>query len=254
MTTIDMKLAERGQRVSRIGLLDQGRYHLKLEALYRDALRAVGWRPEQTAEMAAHLELLDTQHAEAIEARADSKGDRRREQSAIDDAKACKRKLVVAFTDLHADGLVTPEDFDIVRKSGDLKRSPPRISAYLADVRKPVAKYKELLTPFVDGRCPLALIDAVKAELDSAQGIQEINLATLPLETLKVYERKGRLLMLIEKMNRRGKIAFDGQAEILGRFNKDLLLRARKLLRAKSTIEAAEPSGDIPGNGEERSA
>lgn len=88
------------------------------------------------------------------------------------------------------------------------------------------------------------LIDAVKGELDAAQGVQEAGLAGLPIETLKVYEAKGRLLDLIEKMNRRGKIAFDGQAHILALFNKDLVLRARTKRRATSTVEAV---GDVEG-------
>lgn len=236
-TTIDMKLAAKGQRVPRIGLLDQGRYHIDLEARYSAELYRAGWRPEDTSEIADMVALLDTQHAETIEARADSKADSRHEQSSIDEAKSCKRKLVLAFTDLYADGLVMPEDFDIVRKSGDLRRSAPRISAYLADVRKPVEKYAPLLERYFNGQCALSIVDAIKAELDSAQSKQEVNLATLPQETLKIYEIKGRLLSRIERMNRCGKIAFDGQAHIIGRFNKDLIRRARLKRRTQSGIE-----------------
>lgn len=240
--TIDMKLAEKGRRQPRLGLLDQGRYHLQLEIKYRGALHAAGWRPMHTNELTELVDFLDTQHAEAIEARADSRGNRRREQEAIDDCKACKRKLVHAFTDLYEDGIVTPEDLDIVKKSGPLGRSTPKISAYLADIRKPVAKYDAALRGFF-GESALAMVDRVKADLDEAQGAQEAGLASLPHETLKIYEAKGRLLASIEKMNRIAKIAFDGQAHIIGEFNKDLLRRARTKRRAASTVE---PIADMP--------
>jgi hypothetical protein len=41
----------------------------------------------------------------------------------------------------------------------------------------------------------------------------------VPRETQKVYEAKGRLLSLIEEMNKVGKIAFWGQNDIAGLFN-----------------------------------
>lgn len=244
--TIDMKLAERGRRLSRYGLLDQGRHQIHLEITYRGALHAVGWRPMHTQELIDTVNFLDTQHAEAIEARAESRGNTRREQEAIDAAKACKRKLVHAFTDLLEDGVVTPEEFDIVRKSGSLRRSSPKISAYLADIRKPVAKYDAELHRYF-GESALAMVDRVKAELDEAQGVQEAALSSLPQETLKVYEMKGRLLMIIEKMNRFAKIAFDGQAHIVGLFNKDLIRRGRQPRRSQSTVEPAEIADTCEG-------
>lgn len=240
VTTINMKLVEKARSVPLVGLLDQGRNHAELEVRFRDDLHAAGWRLEDTNELLTTIHLLDTQHAQTIEARADSKADRRREQNAIDDAKAIKRRLVIAFHDLYADDIASIEDLDILRKSGQLRRSTARISAYLGVIRKPVEKYDEHLKSFFNGESALAILDSVKAELDAAQSTQEVNLATLPLETLKVYELKGRLLALIEKMNRRGKIAFDGQAHIVGLFNKDLILRARQIRRSTSAVEPVE--------------
>lgn len=246
MTTIDMKFAIKGQRVPLLGALDQGRYHIDLGTQHTRELYAAGWRPEDLAEMVELVGLLDTQHAHAVEARADSKANYRREQSAIDDAKTCKRKLVLAFTDLHALGLVTPEDFDIVYRSGDLRRSSPRISSYLADVRKPVERYAALVDRYFNEESALSMIDAIKAELDAAQSKQEVDLATLPEETLKIYELKGRLLTLIERMNRCGKIAFDGQAHLIGRFNKDLVRRSRSIRRSQSGVEPASGGDTKP--------
>lgn len=241
---VDMKLVEKGYRHSRLGLLDQGRKQIELEFKYRGALRAAGWKPELTEQMLRVIDHLDSQHAELLDTRGDARSDTRREQAAIDGAKALKRKLVHAFDDLYDDARIRPEDHKIVKNSGTLGRSSIRISAYLADVRKQVEKHAPLLSEFFDGECVLTLVDNVKAELDAAQATQEVNLSALPLETLKVYELKGLLLTLIEKMNRRGKIAFDGQAEILALFNKDLLRRARKVVRAKSTVEVVGDAGE----------
>ena len=43
----------------------------------------------------------------------------------------------------------------------------------------------------------------------------------------------------IEDLNRAGKMAFDGDAVQIARFNKDILLRARKA-RAQAEVAAAE--------------
>ncbi|MBU1509712.1 hypothetical protein KKD52_05075, partial [Myxococcota bacterium] len=45
---------------------------------------------------------------------------------------------------------------------------------------------------------------------------------------LERLELKGRLLDLIDELNGVARIAFDGQAEKRARFNKDMLLRARR--------------------------
>lgn len=244
--SLDMKLVKKGERQPRLDLLDQGRKHLELESRYRGALRAVGWTAEMTAQLSDAVDVLDAKHAEALEKRADSKADTRREQQWVDEAKVFKRKLVIAFDDLYDDGLVRQEDYDIVKRSGRLGRSPVRISAYLADIRKQVEKYAPLLVEF-GGRDALARLDYVKAELDAAQSQQETSLSELPQETLKLYETKGRVLVLIEKMNRRARLAFDGQAHILGLFNKDLILRARR--RRSSSV--VEPIGGTEPQGEE---
>jgi hypothetical protein len=65
-----------------------------------------------------------------------------------------------------------------------------------------------------------------------------------PDETLALYGVMGKVLEEIEDLNRAGKIAFDGDAAMRGKFNKDILLRARKG-RAKKAA-AAPPAGAAP--------
>jgi len=50
----------------------------------------------------------------------------------------------------------------------------------------------------------------------------------VPEDKIEIFGAKGRVLEMIEDLNRAGRIAFEGQAETVGKFNKDVLLRARR--------------------------
>lgn len=233
---IDMNLVVKGTQVSREGVLDQVLHHRGLEAKYRIDLQAVGWTPANSTEFLDCFDYLKTRIHETADARADSKTDRQTEQYAITEAKGFKRKLLLGFADLAAEGRVLPADYDLVRKSGSLDRSTPKILGYFAKIRGQIDKYDAALTPYFSGVSALSIFNAVQAQLEDAQSAQELNLKALPQETLKIYEMMGRLLMLIEKINRLGKIAFDGDAATIGLFNKDLINRARKTRRSVSTV------------------
>ncbi len=66
--------------------------------------------------------------------------------------------------------------------------------------------------------------------------------APAPGETLALYAVMGKVLEQIEDLNRAGKIASDGDAATRGKFNKDILLRARKAQVKKA--EDAPKAGD----------
>lgn len=233
---IDMEFVKKGLTVPRDGLLDQSNLHIRLEAKYHVALIAAGWTVANRADLQAAYDFLKTTMAETWDARVLNQTERATEQSVIGDAKALKRVLVHAYRDLLADKQVEPADFKKIYQSGTLGRSSRAFIDYLAGIHATVTRHDTLLAPYFGGTSPLTHIGSVLSDLEDAQGLQELNLKALPQETLKVYEAKGRLLSLIEKMNRIGKIAFDGQAEIIAEFNKDLILRARKP-RTKSTVE-----------------
>lgn len=234
----DMKLVEKGRKVPRKGLQDQARYHMVIEAKHRGALQAAGWTPENSAQLRDCYEFLESQMAATVEARSDSRENANMEQAWIDEAKSFKRKVVEAFILLHGDGVVRNDDRRVVEESGSLRRSTPAILEYLTLIHDKVARYDRDLCPFFGGESALAILERTRAGLAETQGIQEAALAALPQETLRVYEAKGRLLSLIERMNRIARIAFDGQAHILAEFNKDLILRARKR-RSQSMVETA---------------
>lgn len=242
--TISMDFVAKGIQVSRVGLLDQALYHRALEAKYRAALQRAGWASAHSVEFIDCFEYLKTHIHDTADARAESKTDREVEQEAISDAKAFKRKLLLGFMDLSAERRVLAADYDLVRKSGRLARSTPKILGYFAKIRGQIEKYDSHLAPYFDGASALSIFDRVRSNLENAQSKQELNLKALPQKTLKIYETMGRLLMLIEKMNRAGKIAFDGEAHIIGEFNKDLLNRARQKRRAVSTVETVAEAGE----------
>lgn len=237
---IDMNLVLKGTQTSREGLLDQSLHHKGLEAKYLSALLNSGWTLANSREFLDDFDYFKARIHQVADARADSKTDRHNEQSAITEAKSFKRKLLLGFADLSVERRVLPADYDLVRKSGRLERSTPKILGYFAKIRGQVEKYDAALAPYFGGTSALSLFENVRAALEDAQGTQELNLKALPQETLKLYEVMGRLLTAIEKMNRIAKIAFDGQALVIAEFNKDLLNRARKARRSASTVEPVD--------------
>ena len=56
----------------------------------------------------------------------------------------------------------------------------------------------------------------------------------------------GKVLEQIEDLNRAGKNAFDGDAATRGKFNKDILLRARKAQAKKTAEDAPKAGGAAP--------
>jgi hypothetical protein len=56
----------------------------------------------------------------------------------------------------------------------------------------------------------------------------------------------GTVLEQIEDLNRAGKSAFDGDAATRGKFNKDILLRARKERAKKKGEDAPKGGGAAP--------
>jgi len=238
MDSIDYKWVAKGASIPLAGILDQARYHVRLAETYASELATKGWTREHTNMLLVAIAHIESERAYALEARDQSKANREREQTAITESKAFKADLVMAFDDLYFEGLISQDDRQAAKRTnGPLGRSAPAISRYLGEVRRLVEKHDNKLCPYFGGKSALALLDEVKDELDAAQMKQELDYKALPVETLKVYEAKGRALHLIEKMNRIGKRVFAGQAEKIALFNKDLILRDRKKRRSTSAVE-----------------
>ena len=93
-------------------------------------------------------------------------------------------------------------------------------------------------TRFFERQKASELVKAAWERLRAADAVQEKTRLDLPTETLALLELKGRVLDLIEEINGIARIAFEGQAEIRAKFNKDLLYRGR---RARKAAPAAPP-------------
>lgn len=247
--SVDLDLVEKGARIPLIGLVDQGLAHIELCQQHDDALRSHGWSEDLMAEFIRAVDRVRDERAAVIEARTESKDNRAREQAAVTEAKAFKRKLVHAFTDLRADKAVSDHVHKGVIRSGRLGRSPALFSGYFTDIKPHVEALDGELRRYFQGESPATMLREIVHELDTSQAIQETNYQALPLETQKLYEAKGHLLMMIEKINRIGKIAFDGNAKMIALFNKDLINRARQKRRTTSGLEAVEPA--VSAEGEE---
>lgn len=234
---VDERLAKKGMGEPREGLIEQGLASAELATKNAAALAEENWSPEKTAELKSVVGLLETEVAEQIEARTQlgSAGDDR--ERAIDDAKAFIRRLRLAIPEClqtTAVKTVKAESFEI-NGGGSLRRSPRKISQYLLEIRPSVEALDEDLKPFFRNTAPSTLLDARKTQLDAANAVRHVVIGELPEATQGVYEAKGRVLELIENLNRAGKRAFDGDATKIAQFNKDLLLAARKKRKKKET-------------------
>lgn len=200
MDTIDYTLVAKGSKVPHAGILDQARYHARLAETHVAELATKGWTRAHAGMLLAAVALIDNERSRALDARDESKANHFREQAAITIAKTFKADLVMAFDDLYFEGLIDAKARERIRTThGPLGRSAPAISKYMADVRSLVEKHEEQLRPYFEGESAHTLLVTFKDELDEAQVKQETDYKSLPRETLKVYEAKGRALFLIEK-------------------------------------------------------
>lgn len=225
---VDMRLVRKGKGEPREGLLKQGEAHIALGKQYAEALIESGWSSEDTVELEKNVVLLRSKRAPAAEAREQEEDEPvDAESRAISEAKAFIRRLRNALPralreakegELHADA------FEIRERLG---RSAKVISAYLTRVRPSVEKLDDDLRKHFAGKTASELLDNVKNALAAAERPGDALHPAETAEVLAYYDLKGRILEGIEDLNRAGRIAFEGQGEVVGKFNKDILLRAR---------------------------
>lgn len=242
---LDARLIRKGMREPREGLIQQARMHVALAKQYERALREHGWMPADTDTLHTGLVLLDTEMSRQADERGLSLQATRDEGEAVDNAKIFIRRLRYALPRVLRDTCATGVSEESFAVHGRLGRSSPQISAYLTRITEAVVKLDADLAPYFGGAAPSRLLQEVKARLDAADTVQEMQLASLPLDTARVYEAKGRVLQSIEDLNRSGKSAFDGDATTVALFNKDLLGRARK--KRKVTLGRKVSGDDVTG-------
>jgi hypothetical protein len=222
---IDMRLVRKGKSEPITGLVRQGEAHVALGKQYAEALIESGWASEDTAELEKNVALLKSKRLPGGGADDDNVVDH--EATAVGDAKIFIRRLHNALPRALRETTAAEVSPDVFESGERLGRSVKTISAYLTKIRSSVEKLDGDLMRHFGGKKASEALDKVSdalttvTEEDGAQG-------TDTEETLSYYELKGRVLEGIEDLNRAGRIAFEGQGEVVGKFNKDILLRARR--------------------------
>lgn len=241
---MDEKLITSGAGVNLMGLRQQYPQHVQLGRLYEKQLARAGWKPDMTDELELYGLELDTAKSAKLEARTESRIKAMTEAEARTEAKRIIRLVRNALPDVleeldASEAAALKQDFKV---GEPINRSTPRAVAYLVKTQKAVKRLDEAFRPYFDEKSVYAMHSAILDRLSSADAEQEFARAQLPADTRAFYELKGRVLKLILKMNRLAKNAFDGQAHIIGQFNKDLLLRATRNKTMPAVEEAVDES------------
>lgn len=239
--TLDNRLANKGKDEPRDGLAQQGKVHVGLAKQYATELGDNGWSGEDTDELAANVVKLE-QAAGSQAAAYDHAGhSSTAESQAVDSAKAYLRKLRNALPRALRESPSLGVAAASFHAGETLGRSTPKISKHLAAIRPAVATLDAALKPYFKSETASHLLDAVKSALNKADTTQELARKDAPGETRALYAVMGKVVEQIEDLNRAGKSAFDGDAATRAKFNKDILLRARKE-RVKKKAEGAPPA------------
>ncbi len=236
MTTIDQRLARKGKGQPRQAVLQQARVLQQLGVDHPAILADHGWDDGDTTRLGTNITGLEY----AVEGRADTGNESdhmtRGEQAALDAVKVFLRRLRLALPRALRENTAAGVTIASFSVDEPLRRSTPRTIAYLIKIRPAVLSLDEVLKKHFAGQKPSVELDVLKTALEKADTDQETAQAAGPVETQALHEAMGRVLEDIEDLIRAGKSAFDGNATMVAKFNKDLILRARR----RKKDEAAE--------------
>ncbi|MDP1917260.1 MAG: hypothetical protein Q8L14_13555 [Myxococcales bacterium] len=230
--TLDAELVAKGKGEPLEGVKAQGREHLTLIDKHPE-LKDFGWEDAGTTQLAKDVEFISTTEAARSEASDSSAIDTLTQEARIDDSKKLVRSirnvLPAALRKAKKDGVVIDKK---LLASGRLGRVVPAIVSYLTTVEPTVKRIDKYLQPYLKV-VPSTRINEVRKALEAADTKQEASLGATTEYTAKLNEAKGRVVEAIEELNGIAKNAFDGNAAVIGKFSKDLLLRARRERAAK---------------------
>ena len=240
---VDQRLVKKGRGEPRIELAQQLRVSGGHWESHKDALAAAGFDAADGPKFLEYASKLESEVARQAEAKGGSEGKTRAEGAAMDLAKGLVRKVRNIIRPALRKQPVVGVTVDSFASGGPLERSTPKMSAYLNQIIRPLETAEASLKPYFGGAKPADLARDIKDKLDKADTAQETALASLPLETQQVYETKGRAVELIEELNAVAKNAFDGNAQVVALFNKDILLRGRKTRKTAEEPMPPNPAG-----------
>jgi len=229
--SFDKTLVAKGLREPLPGVLAQARYHGALAKLHAAPLAEKKWSASDTEALVVATDAVDTAKAQQLDERAGAHGDTRDQAGAVSSAKTLIQKLRLVLPLVladHADALGDINKKVFAVPGGELGRSPGTVSAYLNQIAPALTKLDPFFAGYFDDQKLSELARAAKLKLDQTSATQDLSEANLPDEALALQEQKGKLLKLIDRLNALGKLRFHGDAATSGKFNRDLLLAARK--------------------------
>lgn len=240
--TVDMRLAAKGKSEPREALTQQGRAHIQLAKQYADALIESGWSEDDTTALERAVAKLEETTGTETDTRISLTDASDDESPAVSDAKSFIRRLRNALPRALRESQAESVNAEAFETGDRLGRSASKIAGYLGKIRPSVEALDPVLAKHFGGKKASETLDAVKSALEKTDTSQDSSLTHLPEPTLSLYETKGRVLEMVEDLNRAGRIAFEGQAETVGKFNKDILLRARRD-RASKAMRSNQAEG-----------
>lgn len=240
---MDDAMMKKGAREPLRALVAQAKVTLGLakKAEYVAPLAGAGWEAAETTSLEQLLGDVDTKEALALDAR----GTARRATQTEAAARRAAKLLVRRERNARPSALERARKANLAvdekaLRSGELGDSTPDLVEHLRKLEQEVKRLDEHYKPYNKKQSLYAQLVAARQALETADQTQETSHQTAPVETKTLNEKKGRLLSKLEELNRLAKNAFEGQAEIVGLFNKDLLLRGR--LEAEAEAGVARPT------------
>lgn len=240
MTTIDPRLVRKGKGQPRRAVLQQARVCLELVTEHQTVLVDYGWDNADTTRLMQGIQALEKTLGGHADSSHEAENLTHDEQAALDAVKAFLRRLRLALPRVLRDNPTAGVTMNAFALDEPLRRSTPRFVAYLIKIRAAVVALDGPLQKHFGGKKASMELDTVKAALEKADTDQEAAQASGPVETQALNETVGRLLEDIEDIIRAGKSAFDGNAAMVAKFNKDLILRARRA--GKNESDDAPPA------------
>lgn len=223
------ELIAKGVSAPLSGLITQARVQAGL-AEGHAALLQHGWTAEKTQKLRTWADELDTDESRKLEAKGAAERTTVAEQQLVTEGKAFVRRVrnIARVVQRRARDAKVAADASVFL-AGNIDRSTEKLKDWL----KTVGPELQRLEPFFK---PLGFADkpvheralALHAALSRADVAQSIAYEKLPANTAALYEKKGRTLELIEELNAIARNAFDGNAAVIGQFNKDHILFARR--------------------------
>ena len=242
MGTARAVLITMGARESHEAMLEQIAKSLETEGLYVEKLRATGFPQAKHDEMVELQGKLGNLLAKRTDTTQGSKDDTRNQVAAVANLKDHFNKLHTLMPIIERD-YKPGVDVNCFKPKGRLGNSAKGLITHGKNTKEILTNLNDFFVSYFEGASPIEEHNRLLKLAEDANAQQETSAEASPPLTAEINATKGRLLELLDDLNRVGRVAYMNNAEIAARFNKDILLRARrKGSKKKAAAETpAEP-------------